>query len=396
MSTDTFRRHTRACVDAATHFAFASLPQNSSRRSLFECLLHIARQRSDLMAHSPNVRREVAQLAVLRNLVDFEAELVRDPESWMGATGHPLRVVDSLASHLFGRYPTPKFLASVWFGERTSACIARRRWFLAHAHGERFRKLELPLKMTRRMEDIFLRTPDHIAIDPALRRAEVIGLDGSPALADAVLTTRLAEHFNDADRWRDALAWLARCGASIDVSQVPPLIDYLHANLHAVTLRGRTFASMMRLVHAWHGWLAHERAPLIRWRRSRWNEMVLPIEPDEDERRRAEWTITELVDSRELANEGRRMRHCVSTYAHRCAAGLSSIWSLRRRWCDDGTTHSVLTIEVRPDTRTIVQVRTCANGLPTRWQLDLVHQWAVTEGLYFLRPERTLNYPMAA
>lgn len=314
----------------------------------------------------------------------------------MGATGHPLRVVDSLASHLFGRYPTPRFLASVWFGERTSARIARRRWFLAHARGERFRTLELPITMTRRMEDIFLRTPDHIAIDPALRRAEVIGLGGTPALADAVLTTRLAEHFNDVDRWRDALAWLARCGSSIDISHVPPLVDYLHANLHAVTLRGRTFASVMRLVRDWHGWLAHERAPLVQWRRSRWNEMVVPIAPEDDQRRRAEWTITELVDSRELANEGRRMRHCVSTYAHRCAAGLSSIWSLRRRWCDDGTTHSLLTIEVRPDTRTIVQLRTVANGLPTRGHLELVHQWAVREGLYFLRPERTLDYPIAA
>ncbi|HEY2734511.1 MAG TPA: PcfJ domain-containing protein [Polyangiales bacterium] len=396
MSTDTFRRHTRACVDVATHLAFASLPKNSSRRSLFEHLLSIARQRSDLMANPPTTRHEVAQISALRSIVDFETELVRDPATWAGARGHPPRVVDSLTSHLFGRYPTPRFLASVWFGERTSARIARRRWFVAHARGQRFRSLDLPIAMTRRMEHIFLQTPDHLAIGPALRRAEVLGLGGTPALASAVLGTRLAEHFDDAGPWRDALAWLARCGDSVDIAQISPIVDYLHANLHAVDLRGRTFASVMRLVRDWHGWLARERAPLLRWCRSRWNEMVVPIEPAPDERRRAEWIIVELLDSRELATEGRRMHHCVSTYAHRCASRRSSIWSLRRRWCDDGSTESVLTIEVRPETRTIVQLRTYANGLPTRWQLELVRQWANREGLYFLRPERTSSFPIAA
>lgn len=250
--------------------------------------------------------------------------------------------------------------------------------------------------MTRRMEEVFLNTPDHLAIDPALRRAEVIGLGGTPALADAVLATRLVQHFDDADRWREALAWLAGRADSIDLVQVRPLVDYLHANLHEVCLRGRTFASVMRLVRDWHERLAQQRAPLVRWRRSHWNELVIPIEPEPGERRCAEWVIVELVDSRELATEGRRMHHCVSSYAYRCAAGLSSIWSLRRRSWDDGSTRSFLTIEVRPETRTIVQLRTYANGLPTRWQLELVRQWASREGLYFLRAERTSRFEIAA
>jgi hypothetical protein len=365
-------------------------------RALFERLLDVVRRRSDLMATAPAARGEVVQITALRNLVDFDRELVRDPESWPGARGHPLRVIDSLASHLFARYPTPRFLASVWFGTRASAPVPRCRWFVAHGRGQRFRSLDLPFAMTRRMEDIFLRTPDHFTVDQALRRAEILALGGTPALADVLLATRLCHHFDDAERWRDALGWLARCGGTIDLAQVPPLVDYLHANLRVVDLRGRTFASVMRLVRDWHGWLAHQRAPLVRWSRSRWNELVVPIEPAPGERTRAEWTIVELVDSRDLATEGRRLRHCVSTYARWCAAGLSSIWSLRRRCCDDGTTHSVLTIEVRSATRTIVQVRSYANGPPTPRQLELVRQWAAREGLYFLRPVRTSSVPIAA
>lgn len=367
MSTDTFRRHTRARVDAATHRAFASLPTRSRRRELFERLLLVAR------------RRSTQQVQALRNFVDFAHERVRDPESWTGASGHPLCVVDSLASHLFGRYATPRFLASAWFGDRTSAAIVRRRWFIAHARGQRFRSLDLPFGMTRQMEHVFLRTPDHVDIDRALRRAEVLGLGGTLELVDAILATRLAEQFDDWERWRVALAWLVRCGDAVDLGQVSPLVDYLHANLRAIDLRGRSFASVMRLVDAWHARLAQVRSPFLRWRRAGWNGLT--IEAASGELRRAEWTIVELLDSRALVDEGRRLRHCVSTYAQRCASGRSSIWSLRHRWCDDDATRSLLTIEVRPDTKRIVQIRTYANGQPARWQLELVRAWAEREGL---------------
>jgi hypothetical protein len=373
MSTDTFRRHTRVCVDRATHLAFASLPKHSRRRALFERLLVVARARSNLLT-------DVAQVDVLSGFVDFANELVRDPDTWNGARGHPLFVVDSLARHLFGRYPMPRFLASVWFGARTSARVRRRRWFVAHARGQRFRSLDLPIVMTRRMEHVFLRTPDHVPIDHALRRAQVLGLGGSPALLDAVLASRLAVQFGDPNRWHDALTWLVRYGDALDLGQLGPLVDYLQANLHTIELRGRSFASVMHLAREWHARLASPSGPLVRWRRSRWNELVMPVERMGDWRR-AQWTIVELLDSRELAIEGHRMRHCVASYTTRCAFGRSAIWSLRRRWCDDGTTRSSLTIEVRRDTSKIVQLRGYRNARPTLWQLELVRRWAAREGL---------------
>jgi hypothetical protein len=371
MSTDTFRRHTRACVDVAIHRVFVSLRKSPSQACLFERLLRVAAVRA------------VVEVDALRNMLQFETMLERQPEDWPGLIGHPLRVIASLASHLFGRYPTPRFLASAWFGTNTLDRIARCQWFIAHARGKPFRSLALPIAMTRRMEHIFLRTPDHLVIDHALRRAEVLGLGGTPELADAVLTTRLAEDFADADRWRLALAWLAACGDSVDLAQVVPLVDYLHANLHAVELRGRTFVSVLRLVKDWHGWLGRQRMRFVSWPRSRWQGMVIPVEPTRHEPRRAEWTIGELLDSRELSHEGRAMRHCVASYAQDCAATRSTIWSLRHRWGDEGVTRSVLTIEVRPDSGVIVQVRAKANGRAGGWPLDLVRRWAAREGLRF-------------
>jgi hypothetical protein len=235
------------------------------------------------------------------------------------------------------------------------------------------------------MEHEFLRTPDHLRFDPALRRAEVLGLGGSPELADVLLTTRLADRFTDGDRWRRALAWLVRCGDSVDLTQIRPLVDYLSANLHEIELRGRTFASVMRLVRAWHGWLGQQSAAYIAWRRSRWNELVMPVTPTPVQPRGAEWTIVELLDSHALAREGRAMRHCVSTYVRACVAKASSIWSLRHRWQDEHVARSVLTIEVQPRTGTIVQLRGATNSRARGEPLAIVRSWAAREGLCFDR-----------
>jgi len=373
MSSESFARHTRTCVDAAISRVFAT----HRDPAFFERLLRAVRARSDFMSLPPRRRRAV-QVDVLAAMLPFEHALVREPESWAGARGHPLAVVDSLASHLFGHYPAPRFLASAWFGERSEP----RQWFVAHAQGARFRTLALPLAMTRQMEHVFLHTPDHYPIEHALRRAEVIGLGGSPELADVILTTRLGEHFDDPERWRLALAWLVRCGNTVDLVQVQPLVDYLEAN--DTKLRGRTFASVMRLVAEWHESLGQQQVRLITWPRTRWNALTLPIPPTPHEPRSSEWTIHELLDTRELAAEGRAMRHCVGGYWHTCSTRYSAIWSVRRRWDGQRVARSVLTIQVKIASGVIVQIRGKANSWPNDEPLDIVRSWATREGLTFL------------
>ena len=56
------------------------------------------------------------------------------------------------------------------------------------------------------------------------------------------------------------------------------------------------------------------------------------------------------------------MRHCVARYVGRCAKQRSSIWSMTCYSCV-GQEH-VLTIEVDPGTRTIVQAKGKRDSLP--------------------------------
>lgn len=371
MSKPTFRRHARSRVDAAVHQLFGALDEPA--RAAFTQLIGVVRARANLL-ESPDGAVAVANLARRAN------DHTRAPEDWAGATGHPTYVVDDLARHLFARFreiAIPRFLASVWSGDATYD--SRRTCYVAYVRGTPFRQLPMPIALTRRIEHIFLQTPDHVAFDLALRRAEVLGLGGSPALADAIAGTKLLEHFDDPDRWRIALAWLVRNERDVVLSQVSPLVDFLLAN--RIELRGRTWPSAMRLVSEWHRELAYAKfVTASTWPRSRWNGFTLGVPPSTKEPQPREWTIEELIDQDALRRESREMRHCVASYGASCLRRSSAIFSLRQR-VGDAPAISVLTIEVKPATATIVQVRGRANALPSGWPLELVKQWAKREHL---------------
>ncbi|MEO0733130.1 MAG: PcfJ domain-containing protein, partial [Bacteroidota bacterium] len=108
-----------------------------------------------------------------------------------------------------------------------------------------------------------------------------------------------------------------------------------------------------------------------------WEEELGPYRPVRKRK------IVELTNLSSITAESNSMQHCVSTYFDACKRGQASIWSLRELR-QNGTWYSVLTIEVRPNIRSIVQVRGRFNATPAKPDLAVVTQWAEREGLQFL------------
>jgi hypothetical protein len=217
-------------------------------------------------------------------------------------------------------------------------------------------------------------------------QAEVIGLGGDPALAAALIATRLGDDFEHRAFWRSAIEWLIACGDELDLAQVPPIVDYLHAA--RVPLRGRSCASIVRDAAIWRSAQARParsepRRPPLQWTRSRWSGLVC----DDDD---TLWRLVELLDAAQLGEEGRAMRHCVASYAARCARGESTIWSLRCCGRDPAEPErSVLTIEVEPRAATIVQIRGVANARGVAGRPgELLRLWAARERLTFAESAR--------
>jgi hypothetical protein len=83
------------------------------------------------------------------------------------------------------------------------------------------------------MEHIFLTSRDHLAVEHAMRRAELLALGASDELVRAVLATRPATDLGNGAFWRTVWMFLSANAGAIDLAQVGPLIDFVQAPLCA-------------------------------------------------------------------------------------------------------------------------------------------------------------------
>lgn len=394
-----FRRQAKGRRDRAVSQVYRELAGNPRSLARFAELLRLARERSSLLKR-PTVRGlRVLEVDVLRNLASFDANVLRPADHWSGVDGSGLTAIGSLAQHLFSRYPMPKFLASAWFGDDSMSSLDRRRWFVAHARGARFRELDLPIVMTRRMERLFLGSPDHLSIEQAMRRAELMGLDADPHLVDAVLATRLGHDLAHGDFWRTFLEFLVRFESELAPNDVGPMVDFLQFVRHEAveirteagvllrhppqpnfSLKGRTPASLLRLVDNWHEALGRARTANLSWEPSRYRPMVFESQQADPDVAPTRWELVELTNSEELRLEGAALRHCVRTYAYACLHNTSRIWSLRR-WSSTNKMRSILTIQVDPRTNQVIQARGYRNSAPSPKARSMLLTWARTENL---------------
>lgn len=394
-----FSRHGKLQTDQAISRAYRELAPNPRRIAAFSQLLHVTRTRSPLLAHPIADGTRHVQVDALRNLAMFHTDHARAIDRWPGANGSPRSVIASLAQYLLARYPMPRFLCWVWFGDRSREAWRRRDWFVSHGFGQRFRELDLPMTMTRKMEHLFLQSPDHLSIEQAMRRAELLSLGAGAPLVDAVLATRLGRDLSHGRFWRTVMAFLASNAGELPLHQVGPIIDFLQfmryeqvavygpygvdyvAPPHpGFSLKGRTLRSLLRLVDDWHRGLGRGSAGTLAWAPSHHRPWVYSDQLADTGAPTVLWEFVELTSSKELKLEGIALHHCVATYAHDCYRGRSRIFSLRRR-VDEKPVRSILTIEVSPSTQTIVQARGMRNRPARGKPFALLEMWARRENL---------------
>jgi hypothetical protein len=138
-------------------------------------------------------------------------------------------------------------------------------------------------------------------------------------------------------------------------------------------MKGRTPASLLRQVRAWHRTLAKVEQPKADWPRSGIESFEF-VEGTERGGNLKIWTISELLSTKALVAEGRKMKHCVATYSHSCASGACSIWTLEVETFDGRS--KMLTIEVQNAARLICQARGKCNMFPGEKHRGILRRWA--------------------
>lgn len=393
-----FRTTAKALLDGSIHAA-RSLAQRHGACEAYERLLYQVQRRTALVQpwSRPRANRTAINAGLLA-LALYHEDWLRPVEAWCPATAKAWPLFTSLAHHLFTRYPVPNFMTSVWFDMPPGECLPQHCWYKHLGLGQNIRSAGLPLRFTKAMAHLFTQAPDHFSVFAALRWAQVRGRGGDEKLAQTVIATRLGRVFENEDFWETVLYFFIN-HPGLDLIHVGPLVDFLQAQKFATTegvsadgvfgqrppaqpdypMKGRTVTSILRQVEEWHRQLGQEATePDLAWGHSRFKEFQL-VEGSEVLQNMRVWTITELLSSRELFLEGQAMRHCVATYALRCAKKQTSIWTMQVE--NRQGRHRVLTIEVDLANRMICQARKKCNRLPQVAEKEVISRWAAQEGL---------------
>lgn len=399
----TIKNHAKRQIDNTIGRAYRDLDREPDCRNVFEQILCFARKRTDLLKISDNPGRLWPETCMyvrgLRNLSARQKDFIRPVQAWRPLEKSRRKVFASLAHHFLAEYNVPFFMNSAWLRETDGNTSKQRDWYVRLGRGHSIRKLNMPVRMTKKTAHLFSQAADHLTVEEAMRYSQVLGLGGKEPLANAIIATRLGRKLENEDFWETTIRFLVNL-KDLDYGHVNPIIDFLHYSKFAkrevhtagnevvclappdpgFSLKGRTISSLMRLVGKWHQSLAIERCGAnYCWPKSAFNEYRYLEETHDPDAPRRIWSITELLSGAELALEGKLMRHCVSTYATACFRRRTTIWSMKREFKE--STKRVLTIELDPTTRTVRQARGKCNVKPDKKTFEILRKWARKEGL---------------
>lgn len=301
----------------------------------------------------------------------------------------------SLITHLFARFPVPPVLFTAFFdplpGQRD--LFAQLATYIMGG-GSLYNYLQEDLKcnpncrisLTRKQCHEFLQYQGAKGFMWAIRGTQIRSFGGTPRLHAAIMGTILGERLvADEPFWQTVLHWFAK-NPMLETSQIQPLFDYISRKRvedREFSMKGRGVLPLLREMEAWHAGLAKERSfTAYRWNPSGFKPAEYDRSPRFGKDKKKIWRINELTSSSELREEGRRMNHCVLSYAKAAAAGQVSIWSLSLENGEGETGNwSMLTLEVHNQAKAVVQARGRFNRFSTAEERSIVREWAGANNL---------------
>jgi len=367
-------------------------------------LIREVRAKSEILSvgFDPSIRKPEHLRVYIRALsyvAKYRTRWVRQPASWnpQRPCAEPTSnrvALRSLLEHLFERYSVPNFLAYAWMRPRA------KRWHhdlyvhMAAGRGVRQFKEKPGIALSPTAAKFFVKAPDHLAPVEAMRWAQIRGFRGSKELAaELVRNTILKQPTRDERFWETVIRFLIREKPSY-LPQASMIVDFVHEQKFQpaervwgrgggplplqpeFSMKGRTLRSIQRHMSNWRQELLLKRPSLAK-RNFHWP--AIEVQPMVHQEGDVKWLIFELLNDRALMLEGAAMDHCVGDYVAECADRKSSIWSMRVH--AKGCPKRLVTIEVDPKRKAIVQAQAKSNEDPSPAAKEILQRWATREGL---------------
>lgn len=354
----------------AQHFRSFSKESKMRERRLYRDILLALFEQKCFEA----LRDEACLMAVCRISI-FGRCTLKDVRSWKRTSRNPKKQVISVAKFCFVHYKIPSFMDQVWF----QADATYHEWYVDLGKGVSPRKLRnMPINLTKKMAHLFMQTPDDLVVGQALRLAQALAIGAPKALAMSIAFSGLSRNEFEHEAFWVSLIHLFVNAGTFDYRQVPLIVDYLSHELRErpnISVRGRTVDSLIRQSDDWH----EEMTRLAMYGGSyTWDELgTKPVAVVKGRQGvKHVYRMVELLSTKELTSEGKRMGHCVASYARDCAEGRCAIFSIREFLDDDIAVKRLATVEVNIGSSMVVQAKAKYNQEINALAEEILKAWA--------------------
>jgi hypothetical protein len=299
------------------------------------------------------------------------------------------RQIRELLKHLWMQYPVPECLIGMAlsvegyqevygrdrpaYDEKTETLA--KSWFCALATGQKFGKGVAKGYLTKIEAHHFTLSPSSLDFPQAIFYAKARGSGVEPRLAE-MISMRVGQQNTEliGERLPEFLRFFAVHRTQMRRGEEHELLDFLVAAMQDRTfqIRGRTLNSVRRLSTRWHQQMRWYGGLELHWAEA-FERMSKPFAGGRIE-------FVELTTGMQLMEEGLHQSHCVGSYARSCHGGFARIVSARFGGSNKETPRRV-TIEIFPEKKSIVQIRTKCNALPNEKYLDEIKLWAKANNL---------------
>ncbi len=356
-------------------FSSLNKKKQSRRRAAFkEILDHLFKQRCTKLL------RNREYLNTIYNIAWFSLSYVRDVKTWKRNSHNPDKQLKDLVRHCFAEYEVPAFMYEAWLDNNRKYML----WFIDLGCGLSVRNLsKVPVRLTKKSAHYFLQAPASYTIEMALRRAQALSFGKDELVAERIACSSLSRNnFAYETFWETVIQFFMN-QTMLDFNKMGEIIDYLSdciQNDAEYSIKGRTITSLTRQSDEWHVQQAiHEvnTRELYTWNPSLNSSFIVRTKQETTAKK---YRLFELCSSKELIAEGRKMNHCVASYARSCRVKVTSIFSLRCASFLKGQ-ETLATIEVDLRSQTIVQAKARFNKPISAIAKKIMNDWAIHHDL---------------
>jgi hypothetical protein len=371
----TYYQHNTLAYTLENLFSSLSRKKQSKRREAFKELLnHLFKQRCTKLLRSEESLQAIYQIAW------FSSAYHRDLKDWKRSSHNPEKQLKDLVKHCFVKYAVPAFMYEVWLDSNRKYMS----WFIDLGSGNSVKSLsKVPVKLTKKGAHYFLQAPASYTIEMALRSAQALAFGTDKLVAERIAHSSLSRNnFEHEGFWETVIQFFMN-QTMLDFNKMNEIMDYLAdciRNDRNYSIKGRTIISLTRQSDEWHVAQAIHSASaveLFTWSPLLNSSLIIRTKQEKDTKK---YRLFELCSSKELIAEGKKMNHCVASYARSCCVKVTSIFTLRCTSILKGQ-ETLATIEVDVRSQTIVQAKARFNKPISAAAKKVMSDWAVQHDL---------------